>query len=566
MASPAGAGDDWGKPGPGERKVSWASMSQAAKVEDPPAAPQASPAKTESEGLTAKVAAVKLEPPVEPATAAATKAEPAVAATKAEPAPKAFVKVSHKELIELKGEGLAFEVEFKDQLQSASQWDDLKVAAKQWEQIKKNLVTKMNFQAPAKIQAAALPHLLETNPPENMIFQSQAGTGKTAAFAITALCRIDVQDVTPQAIILAPNQHVVDQHVRTFATMAENTGIIIQGHYSWNPGKGKDQPTLDARQAAIKANVDLAGKGNPIRAHIIIGTAGKILRYFPQGRKRGVLDAGKIKVLVVDEADELFSSGSNKTSDSKSDTLDLKRKLDKTRQPPQVVLCSATYTRVQSRTFKDIVGDPVNTISLPLNQVTVANLRQYWVHLPEQHDRDKDQRQRCEVVKQVFEDVSIQTGIIFCERVENVDAVCNMLKNELDTDCRAIHGRMSKVDQQNVLIDFRAGKFKYLCTTSILARGVDIPKCTMVINFNLPVICDDGRRPEDPHNKANCETYLHRIGRAGRFGAPGFAVSLAATEAEVRRICEIQDHWQHPIAQLQVGNIADIEDAIAADE
>ena len=443
------------------------------------------------------------------------------------------------------GEGAEGHVQqFRDaHLRSAKQWGDLPIP----EQIKANLVLDFGYSTPSKIQSLALPLMMDSN--DNLVFQSQPGTGKTAAFAIKALSSCDPNLKQPQVIILAPTKFVVDQHVRVLEQMAKGMGVTIEGHYSWEkPRAGAAYTDADTK---LKAKVDEAAKTRTIGAHIVVGTPGKVRHYLQARRgKNGapVIDAGKINLLVVDEADNLLSCKLKATTDNTGDCMDIRSTLLKPHHqegrahPVQFVLCSATYEAGFDRLFSKIVPAPFHQLRLKPAEAANKNVKQFYIKCPDTDDDTESIRHKCIVINELFKRLGVASGIIFCERRVEAEAAALVLKNDRKLNCETLHGGLPQVDQRRILDAFRSGKVKFLCSTNVLARGVDIPACSMVINVALPV--------RGKHGAPDCETYLHRVGRAGRFGAPGFAVALCSTAKEVAQVKKIERHWQHPIELL----------------
>ncbi|KAJ2321963.1 RNA helicase required for poly(A+) mRNA export, partial [Coemansia sp. RSA 2681] len=339
-------------------------------------------------------------------------------------------------------------------LYSAKSFDDLGLH----ENLLKG-VYEMKFTKPSKIQERALPLLL-ANPPRNMIGQSQSGTGKTAAFVLTMLSRVDYDVMAPQALCLAPSRELARQIMEVVLQMGKYTPMTAK--------------------YAIK---DSLAKGEKINAHIVIGTPGTVVDLV---RKRA-LDTKQIKLLVLDEADNMLDQ-----QGLGDQTLKVKNAVPKS---CQFVLFSATFPE-NVQVFTKRFAPEANEIRLKATELTVEGIKQFYMDC-------KNSNHKFEVLSELYSLMTVGQSIIFVRRRDTAERI----SQQMTKDGHAIvflHGQMDSAERDRVMDDFRKGDIKVLITTNVIARGIDIQQVNLVINYDIPL---DGNARPDP------ETYLHRIGR-----------------------------------------------------
>uniref|UniRef100_H2ZD65 RNA helicase n=1 Tax=Ciona savignyi TaxID=51511 RepID=H2ZD65_CIOSA len=366
----------------------------------------------------------------------------------------------------------------------------------------------MGFNRPSKIQETALPLLL-CNPP-NMIAQSQSGTGKTAAFVLTMLSRLDTNKHYPQCICLSPTYELALQTGKA----VEQMGKHLQG-----------------LQVAYAIRGNHVQRNTSIPAQIVIGTPGTMLDW----TRKAALDLQKVEVFVLDEADVMID-----TQGFKDQSIRIHSKLS---NRCQMLLFSATYDDSVMKFAEQIISQP-NIIKLKRNEETLDNIKQYYVKCS---TVDK----KYESLTNLYNVLSVGQAIIFCHTRKTASwlarkmcedkYVVALLSGELDVSQRAA-----------ILRRFKEAKERVLVTTNVCSRG-DVEQVTLVVNFDLPV--DFNRRPD-------CETYLHRIGRTGRFGKSGVAINFVSNEQDMRILLEFQEHFGIKISYLDTGNYAEIEEKL----
>lgn len=363
----------------------------------------------------------------------------------------------------------------------------------------------MGFQKPSKIQERALPLLLQ-NPPRNMIGQSQSGTGKTAAFTLAMLSRIDFSKKITQAICLAPSRELARQIMSV---------VIAMGSFT---------PVTTAY--AIKDSVE---RGAKVDAQVVVGTPGTLTDLL---RKRAI-ESREIKIFVVDEADNMLDQ-----QGLGDQTLRVKNLVPRT---CQIVLFSATFAD-NVRTFAAKFAPGANEIKLKQEELSVEGIKQFYMDCASE---DK----KFDVLVELYSLLTIGQSIIFCKRRETADVIAKKM-GEQGHQVVSLHGSKDATERDRVIDDFRDGKSKVLITTNVVARGIDILQVNMVVNYDLPMTAD---------NKPDVETYLHRIGRTGRFGRKGISVNFVHNARTWEEMNVIQSALQKPIVRVETNDFDTME-------
>lgn len=357
------------------------------------------------------------------------------------------------------------------------------------EELLKGLVA-MKFYKPSKIQEKALP-LLMKEPYVNFIGQSQSGTGKTAAFTLSMLNRVDVNNPKLQAICLSPARELARQTLDVVEEMAKFTKITTKVLV----------PDSYERNAKIEAQV-------------VVGTPGTMLELI----RRKMLDTSSVKILVLDEADNMVGQPSLKDQ-SKRVKAALNKKI-------QVVLFSATFDDDVYKYALEFVPNPKNEIRLKHTELNVKEITQIYMDID-------NEEERIQVLTDIYSLMTIGSSIIFTA----TKATANTLYRRMKTAGHAVsvlHSDLDTESRDKLIDQFRSGASKVLITTNVLSRGIDIPSVNVVINFDLPTTRD---------GKPDPETYLHRIGRTGRFGRKGIALSFVQDQKSFRTLQAIQNYF-----------------------
>ncbi|WWD19833.1 ATP-dependent RNA helicase DBP5 [Kwoniella shandongensis] len=368
----------------------------------------------------------------------------------------------------------------------------------------------VGFKKPSKIQEVALPLLL-SNPPRNLIGQSQSGTGKTAAFSLNMLSRVDPAMMTPQAICLAPSRELARQIQEVIDKIGQFTDI----------------KTFLAVPGSWSRNVR-------IDKHILIGTPGTLVDMLSRGGR--IFDPKQIRVFVLDEADEMIA-----LQGLGDQTTRIKRML-----PPNVqnVLFSATFND-QVRSFAETFAPEANQLFLKLENVTVDAIKQLYMEC-------NGEEGKFDALSALYDCMSIGQSIVFCKRKKTADDIAERLTSE-GHSVASLHGDKQSRERDDILDGFRNGKTKVLITTNVVARGIDIQQVNMVVNYDVP---DQG--PEG-NFEPDIETYIHRIGRTGRFGRKGCSVIFVHDGRSKSDVDYIMNTLGKPMKRIDAMNPADLE-------
>eukprot|EP00124_Ichthyophonus_hoferi_P001009 Ihof_evm4s45 gene=Ihof_evmTU4s45 len=339
-------------------------------------------------------------------------------------------------------------------------------------------VYAMGFNRPSKIQETTLPMIVQS-PPCDLLAQSQSGTGKTAAFSLGMLSRVKPDKHYPQAICLSPTRELARQTFDVCVKMGKYTDIKV----------------------LIGVQGERFPRGHSFEQQVIIGTPGTVTNWL----KLRFFDPRKVVMLVFDEADQMLDVG------MRADSLRIKKALG----AHQTLLFSATYAE-SVRIFAEQVLKGANMVTLKKKELTLDGIRQFWVDC-------SDSEQRYEVLLDIYGAISVGQVIIFCERVETAYTLAQRMKEE-GHEVGVLFGGSAKgrfmeaSERDEIMASFRDAKIRVLISTDVLARGIDISQVNVVINYDIPIHWDTRR--------ADSETYLHRIGRTGRFGRRGLGINF----------------------------------------
>ncbi|KUJ18020.1 ATP-dependent RNA helicase-like protein dbp5 [Mollisia scopiformis] len=358
----------------------------------------------------------------------------------------------------------------------------------------------MNFRKPSKIQEKALPLLL-ANPPQNMIAQSQSGTGKTAAFVITILSRLDyTRPKQPQALVLAPARELA----RQIEDVVRLVGQFVQGL------------TI---QAAVPGAVERNAR---VESMVIVGTPGTAMDLI----KRRQLDGSALKVLCLDEADVMLD-----TQGLGDQCMRIKAMVPRVQQ---VLLFSATFPDAVMG-FANQFCPNANEIKLRRDELTVSGITQMYM------DCEGDEG-KYDVLAALYGLLTVGSSIIFCKRKDTASGIADRLR-KAGHEVLAVHSAFDGAERDEIVRKFRDGEGKVLITTNVLARGIDVSTVSMVINYDIPM---KGRNDSEP----DPETYLHRIGRTGRFGRVGVSISFVFDRSSYQALLQIAQHFGIDLVRL----------------
>lgn len=368
----------------------------------------------------------------------------------------------------------------------------------------------MNFRKPSKIQEKALPLLL-LDPPTNMIAQSQSGTGKTAAFSLNILSRIDLALVQPQALVLAPSRELARQILGVIQHMGQH---------------------MDGLKT-LAAIPDPARRGQKFDAHVLVGTPGTATDML----RRRLINQANIKILVLDEADNMLDQQGLGEQCTR-----VKSMLPK---DTQTVLFSATFPP-NVISYANRFAPNANILTLAHEELTIEGIKQLYI------DIDKDNDKYATLLK--FYGLMTQASSIIFVRTRKTAEELERRMTAEGHKVAQLSGAMEGPERDRIIDQFRSGEAKVLVTTNVLARGIDVQSVTMVINYDVPTMANG--RDADP------ETYLHRIGRTGRFGRVGVALTFVHDKSSWQQLHDIASYFKTDLYPIDTSDWDNVEDMI----
>lgn len=346
------------------------------------------------------------------------------------------------------------------------------------------------FENPSAIQQRAIVPIATER---DVIAQAQSGTGKTATFAIGILQKIDPSVKGCQALILAPTRELAQQIQSVVLAIGTHLSISCQA-FVGGTGLRDDITRLESG------------------VQVVVGTPGRVFDLI----QRGILRTDRLKIFALDEADEMLSKG------FKEQIYEVFQCLPK---DVQVILISATMPPDVLDVSRNFMRDPIR-ILVKRDELTLEGIKQYYV------DVGKNEF-KFETLCDLYQSLSITQAVIFCNTRKIVDDLTTRMK-QADFTVSSMHGEMTQAEREKIMRDFRSGTSRVLITTDLLARGIDVHQVSVVINFDLP---------------AHLESYLHRIGRSGRFGRKGMAINFVTAE-DVEMLKALEKHYNTQIEEM----------------
>jgi ATP-dependent RNA helicase DDX6/DHH1 len=323
------------------------------------------------------------------------------------------------------------------------------------------------------VQEEAIPVALTGR---DVLARAKNGTGKTGAFTIPALEKVDTSKAKIQAVLLEPTRELAMQTAAVAKELGKNMGVQVMVSTGGTP-----------------LREDIMRLYNPV--HIIVATPGRILDL----AEKQIADLSEVTYLVLDEADKLLSD----------DFLPgCARLIGLMPRTVQKLLFSATFP-LTVKEFKDRYMNNPHTINL-MEELTLKGVTQYYAYVEE--------RQKVHCLNTLFKKLRINQSIIFCNSHQRVELLAKKI-TDLKYSCYYIHSRMQQESRNRVFHDFRQGHCRNLVCSDLFTRGIDIQAVNVVINFDFP---------------STSETYLHRVGRSGRFGHLGIAINLITKEDKLK--------------------------------
>jgi len=410
-------------------------------------------------------------------------------------------KEEEKDTVELvTEEGIENLTTENDLLSKDVTWEELGVS----EEIKKSLL-EMKFFQPSKIQSTTFPIIMK-EPYSHLIAQAKNGAGKTGAFGLGVVSRVDKNDESVQAIVLAHTRELVNQITSVLSNIAKESKIKVVG-------------LLNDKDVSKESG------------QIIVITPGNFKNVFLQKKK---LSLEKVKIFVLDEADYML------TNDLTSDIIKRTFKLfAEKKYKIQILFFSATYTSANIKFIKQYYKK-CYVIQLKKEELNLTNVTQFYYYA-------KDDNDKIDFISQYLS-LGIQERIvIFAHSKQFAVSLQKKLKDKGYKVYLLMGGDMDPKERDETVKRFNSGEIKILITTNLLSRGYDEKLIKLVINFDIPL----KKNNNNSGLVADYETYLHRIGRTGRFGTKGIGLTLVKNDREFKELKEIEKYYNSEIKQIK---------------
>lgn len=378
-----------------------------------------------------------------------------------------------------------------------TQFSDMELTAEM-----QRAVEEMGFEEPTSIQAASIPMILSGR---DVIGHSQTGTGKTAAFSIPAIEKIDPQGGrNTQVLILCPTRELAVQacdEIRKFAKYKPFLKVVpIYG----------GQP-IERQLSALRGG-----------AQIVVGTPGRVMDHM----RRGTLKLDRLHMIILDEADEMLSMGFRD---------DIETILKDVPQERQTILFSATMSPEIMRITKQYQTDP-ELIKITREQLTVPNIEQTYYEVPI--------GKKTEVLSRLLDVYNPSRSIVFCNTKKQVDELVEEL-HVRGYQARGLHGDMKQSERTQIMNGFRRGSIDILIATDVAARGIDVDDIAAVFNYDIP---------------QDVEYYVHRIGRTGRIGKEGRAFTFVSGRRQIYELRDIERFIKSKITLKAVPSSSEVNE------
>ena len=346
------------------------------------------------------------------------------------------------------------------------------------------------FENPSKIQNEAVPLIIKGS---DLIAQAQSGTGKTGAFLIGTLEKIDTSKKETQILILAPTHELVHQIYEVASELGKYMSLSIM-------------------EVVGGTSVHECREGLDKQPHIIIGSPGRVLDMI----QKNFLYTNNIKTLIFDEADEILSYGFKET------IYNIVKSVPKA---CQICLFSATIPAELLELSSSFMNNPEKLL-VDKEALTLEGITQFHINI-----RISDWKY--DVLKDLYDTINIAQCIIYINSKNKLMEIHErLIADNFPVSC--IHGELSSVERKEVMKQFRSGHTRLLLSTDLLSRGIDVQQLSLVINFDLP---------------KSKEVYIHRIGRSGRYGRKGVAINLV-TDRDMQHMRDIESFYDTKIVEM----------------
>lgn len=358
-------------------------------------------------------------------------------------------------------------------------------------------IDALGYEEPTPIQAQAIPPMLDGR---DVIAQAQTGTGKTAAFAIPIVQRIDPASHAVQAVVIVPTRELAVQVAEAVHALGRGRHISVVPIYGGQP--------YDRQLRALRSGVQ-----------VVVGTPGRMMDHI----RRGALALDNVRIAILDEADEMLDMGFLEDIEFILERIPVERQvaLFSATIPPRIADLASKYLREPER------------VTIAQEARTAPTTRQLWYQTP--------YRNKLDVLTAILDYEAPQSAIVFCRTRREVDTLAEALEAR-GYSTAAIHGDLSQSQREQQLRAFRDNRAEILVATDVAARGLDIPEVSHVINYDIP---DD------------TDAYIHRVGRTGRMGRQGEAITLV-TPREVRLLRLIEQQTRKKMKPLRLPTAEDI--------
>ncbi|ETA69364.1 MAG: ATP-dependent helicase DeaD [Methanolobus sp.] len=360
-------------------------------------------------------------------------------------------------------------------------------------------IEELGFEEPTPIQTQAIPFIMEGR---DVIGQAQTGTGKTAAFGIPALEMVNPNSKKTQALVLCPTRELANQVAEELGKLAKYLNVKILPVYGGQ--------NIDRQIKALRRGV-----------HIVIGTPGRVMDHI----ERKTLKLNGVDMIVLDEADEMLDMGFRE---------DIETILSSVPDTRQTIFFSATMPKPIMRLTKQYQQNPTHVKTIH-KVVTAPNMEQSYFEV--KHHMKPD------VLCRMIDIYDVKSSLVFCNTKRMVDDLVTTLKAR-GYLADGLHGDMKQNQREKVMASFRNGEIETLVATDVAARGIDVENIEVVFNFDMP---------QDE------ESYVHRIGRTGRAGRQGIALTFV-TAREIYKIKSIQKYTKTKIKCKKVPTRSDAEE------
>ncbi|CAE7472914.1 DBP5 [Symbiodinium natans] len=364
-------------------------------------------------------------------------------------------------------------------------------------------IFEMGFTKPSKIQGLALPIAMQGR---NIIGQARNGSGKTAAFALAMLANVETQKKSPQGLCVCPTRELTMQNHAVIQRLGKFTGLEFF-------------LAVPQEQRAPRS----------VNAQVVVGTPGKLQDWL----KKRIINPKDFRIFVVDEADQMI----DEEQSMGGQVLDIRRMLSK---DLQILFFSATWPDYVAKLAKSMVPNP-NVIHVKKEDLTLTTITQTFMNV----GTDDNKKYK---LSELYSVMNVGQSIIFVNTRQTAWDLATFMKangHTVSLITGTQKGQIEVAERDRVMEEFRTLVTRVLISTDVLSRGIDVPSVTVVVNYDLP------------NGTEKMETYLHRIGRTGRFGKKGLAVNLAS-DRDRHRIDEIKRFYNCDMAELS-GDVEEVE-------